>query len=196
MRIGCSTTHSHGTYKQPKSKKESPPKKRMVDTGVNPEQSQLSDRSIEPVNVQVIQKQVREAATDPIDFGPRKRPTSPPRPRVKKRPVAKRVDPDWFYTNLYKHIKGIYALPAAQRHKVDELEKQFFNPKGLDIYTEDEAKFHSSTLRKRVSERADLLEKNDKEYGQLEEAVDAGYLQEVHTKAKKTVEVLSEHLEL
>ena len=76
------------------------------------------------------------------------------------------------------------------------MEKQFFNPKGFDIYTEDEAKYHASTLRKRVSERADLLEKNDKEYGQLEEAVDAGYLQEVHTKAKKTVEVLSEHLEL
>lgn len=87
-------------------------------------------------------------------------------------------------------------MPASERHKIDQLEKQFFNPKGLDIYTEDEAKFHASTLRKRVSERADLLEKNDKEYGQLEEAVDVEYLQGVHTKAKTTVEVLSEHLEL
>lgn len=40
VRIGCSTTHSHGNYKPPKIKKEP---KRMVDTGVNPEQSQVSD---------------------------------------------------------------------------------------------------------------------------------------------------------
>ena len=87
-------------------------------------------------------------------------------------------------------------MPPSQKSKIDEMERQFFNPRSLDIYTEDEAKFHASTLRKRVSERADLLAQNDADYGNLEEAVDASYLSEVHGKAKTTVEVLSEHLEL
>jgi hypothetical protein len=61
------------------------------------------------------------------------------------------------------------------------LEKDFFNPNDIDIFTEEEAIYNASILMKKGEE-------------ELLDQVDQNILEELAVKAKITIELLSEHL--
>ena len=49
-------------------------------------------------------------------------------------------------------------------------------------------------MRKRFSEKHDLVNKNDKKYGKLQDPVDIEDMKEIHKKAKATFEFLCDYM--
>lgn len=97
------------------------------------------------------------------------------------------VTVDWKETEIYELVQAILNLPPKNKNKkIKELESKFFNPKKVDIFTEEESVYNDSLLRKKSHNEFKL--KDD----QYEEFI----LDELHQKAKRTVLVLSDHLQL
>ena len=69
--------------------------------------------------------------------------------------------------------------------KAKQLEKVFCDPIKLDLFTEEEAKYNATLLKKRCERggEGDVIGKGDQ-----------SILEELYKKARRTVEVLSEHL--
>ena len=94
-------------------------------------------------------------------------------------------DTDWARSKLFKLVKELVNLPAKNRlARAKELERDFCNPENADIFTEEEAGYNASLLRKGGSR------------GQAgsKETYDADLLVLLYKKARRTVEVLSDHL--
>ena len=75
----------------------------------------------------------------------------------------------------------LLTLPPENRLEIaKKFEEKFCNPESVDIFTEDEAGYNFSMIRKRDTFN--------------EETFDEHVLEELFYKAKRTVEVLSPHL--
>ena len=95
-----------------------------------------------------------------------------------------KFDPgDWAKSKIYKLVKKIIELPAENKLSAAKvLEQEFLDHKALGIFTEEEASYNSSLLRRQLE--------ND------EIQMDEFFLEELFYKAKKTVEVLAGCLQL
>lgn len=114
-----------------------------------------------------------ETQTDDLPYQPHHSPIKP-----------HRFDPgDWSKSKIYALVKSILELPAENKLVAAKaLEKEFLDHKSLGIFTEEEASYNSSLLRKRLE--------ND------EAQMDEFFLKEMFHKSKKTVEVLAGCLQL
>lgn len=100
-------------------------------------------------------------------------------PRESKQKLE--VNKDWSKSRIYQLVLDLMSLPPVNRlETAKELELHFCNPAKLQIFTEDESTYNFSLLRKRDQHSS--------------EPYDEEILGELFSKAKRTVEVLSEHL--
>ena len=60
------------------------------------------------------------------------------------------VESDWYGSKMYKMVLEMMDLPDKNRlRKSRKIEKQFFNPESLDIWTEEEAAYNARILMKK-----------------------------------------------
>ena len=119
----------------------------------------------------------------PLGFTPPKESEwNSPSPEANSRNSSPKIrDLDWANSNLYQLVKHISSLPDEQNKQqlTKQIEYEFLNPEKLDIYTEDEAKYQSSLLKKR------------------NQSIDDNYDEMMYVmfyKAQRTVEILSDVL--
>ena len=94
------------------------------------------------------------------------------------------VDADWAYSRLFGLVEKLVNLPPEDRvEAAQNLETHFCDAGNLDIFTEAEANYNASLLRKRAARQSGV-----------QEPFKADVLEEVYQKARRTVEVLSERL--
>ena len=107
----------------------------------------------------------------------------PPAPQLPPR-KPQPVDTDWAYSKLFDLVEKLVNLgPENRVEKAQNLETHFCDADNLDIFTEEEANYNASLLRKRASRQSGA-----------QEPFKADVLEEVYQKARRTVEVLSERL--
>lgn len=199
-RGGCST-HQHRDF----SVRPPPiPPKEYVSRGCSP-RSELKDFrsrasqtpepeddvSIEEVNVEELHRELKDIGNDPI-FGSQDvyniqtqtEATVGPTGKLKilKEDLPVLIDYDWANSNLYKMVVELLTLPEQNRIKLSRrVEKKYFNPFHLDIFSEEETNYNASLLRKKREA------KDDQAYDQMQ-------LEDLNKKARHTIQVLSDFL--
>lgn len=96
-------------------------------------------------------------------------------------PVLELANVDWQQTQVYDLVLKLGSAQTKAEKK--ELEREFFNPQGQDVYTLEESNYWAGLLRQKHH-----LAK------QKRDVVDPEELQAIHTKARRTLQLLSDHL--
>ena len=83
-------------------------------------------------------------------------------------------------------VKALLNLPPKGRlQRARTIEKEFFNPHSIDIFTEDEAAYNAHLLRKQ-HQKCDGTEARDDDYHIV--------LNAAHEKGRRTLQVLISHI--
>lgn len=105
-----------------------------------------------------------------------------------KKELVAGIDQDWANSILFKVVVDTSRLPLKKRNdKQKIIEEKLLNPDGEEIFTEIEAGYNASLLMNEVADQ-----KNQKD----EEPFDQEFLKEIYSRAKQTVQILSEALML
>lgn len=71
----------------------------------------------------------------------------PPEPEPKELGIVK----DWSLSKIYQMVKAMSTLTTKNKLKrAKALEEEYFNPEKTDIFTEDEAVYNASIIRKKI----------------------------------------------
>ena len=76
--------------------------------------------------------------------------------KILKEDLPVLIDYDWANSNLYKMVIDLMNLPHQNRIKLAKrVEKKYFNPFHLDIFSEEETNYNASLLRKKREAKDD-----------------------------------------